>query len=368
MLKKPKELSLLITTLFMGFLDRAVYFFENAVYEVLRGIAIALTVVLVLAGLLYFQTPKLSSHLYYLLSSNLYKTSQPSRQNNNNVLGAQTVKEHPVVIKDIPVPKITAKSALVIDMDTGRTLFDLNSDAKYAPASTTKLVTALVSLNLYTLDQDLSVPEFCTTLDSQRVGLLAGKHYSVKDLLYSLLIESAGDSACVLATSKMAYGDFVQLMNDTAAEMDMANTHFSNPVGLDGINGDQISTAEDLYKLTNAALKSDLIREIVKTREYRFKYTDKPSVFGPLAAPDKNKASEIPEDPEIYIFNTNKLLWDIPQTIGVKTGTTAEAGEVLIYEYKDDLRTLLIIVMGSTDRFEDTKALLGWVTAKYSWE
>ena len=68
------------------------------------------------------------------------------------------------------------------------------------------------------------------------------------------------------------------------------------------------------------------------------------------------------------IYNTNKLLWEIPNTVGVKTGTTVAAGEVLIYEYKDEIKDVVIIVMGSADRFTDTRNLLNWTFSTFLWE
>ena len=69
-----------------------------------------------------------------------------------------------------------------------------------------------------------------------------------------------------------------------------------------------------------------------------------------------------------HVINTNNLLWEVPGTVGIKTGTTRAAGEVLIYEYQKDLKDIVIIVMGSTDRFEDTKKVLKWVLSSYIWE
>jgi len=257
----------------------------------------------------------------------------------NNVLGVSSTRQFPYVDKEIPYPVISAKSAIVADLKTKKILFNLNGDVKLAPASTTKLMTAVVSLDMYQLNQLLEVPSFCTTIEGQKAGFKEGEEISVENLIKTMLVTSAGDSACVLAASKLSYNDFVNAMNSKALDLEMKDTSFTNPIGLDGVNGTHYSTANDLLKLTVYTLKNELVRESVKTKELDF---------------DGKK-----------LMNTNKLLMEIPQTVGVKTGTTAEAGEVLIYEYKDEVKDLIIIVMGSKDRFEDTKALLNWTISSY---
>jgi D-alanyl-D-alanine carboxypeptidase (penicillin-binding protein 5/6) len=137
-------------------------------------------------------------------------------------------------------------------------------------------------------------------------------------------------------------------MNEKAKNLGMKKTSFSNPVGLDA-DGNQVhySTAKDLYKLASASTSNPLIKDIVSKRYYYIETEDQ-------------KFTK-------YITNTNKLLSEIPHTTGIKTGTTAGAGEVLIYEYEADGKDLIIVVMGSSDRFYDTRALLSWTLRSYDW-
>src|SRR5258708_16310878 len=120
-----------------------------------------------------------------------------------------------------------------MDLTTSKPLYQLNSLAKMAPASTTKLMTALVALDLYKLDDVVEVPNICTLIDSERAGFKPGDQVLIKDMLYALLIKSAGDAACTLAIDKVTYGQFVTLMNKKAQQLGMHNTSFTNPVGLD---------------------------------------------------------------------------------------------------------------------------------------
>jgi D-alanyl-D-alanine carboxypeptidase len=203
-------------------------------------------------------------------------------------------------------------------------------------------MTALVASDLYGLDEEIKVPNFCTTVEGSKAGFSEGETVKVEDLLRALLISSSGDAACTLATGKISYSDFVEKMNNKASEIGMNSTSFTNPVGLDGTDGLNYSTAKDLYLLSRKAMSNELIKNTVNNKEIEI---------------GKRK-----------ITSTNKLLWEIPETIGIKTGTTAAAGEVLIYEYADRIKNIEIIVMGSADRFADTKTLLTWTLQSFVWE
>lgn len=283
---------------------------------------------------------------YSSLFAGVLKSLYPNNYSGGVVLGAGDSKSlAPFLLKTVEKPGISAKSALVVDVVSGKILYDLNKDEKSAPASTTKLMTAVIALDIYSLDETLVVSGECTNVEGQKAGLYSGMTISVKDLVNVLLINSSGDAACVLSGGATSNTDFVNLMNLKAQKISMENTRFTNSIGLDGENGSHYSTVTDLYKLAKYAINNKIIKDIVKTKEYTL--DDSSRNF------------------EIKVFNTNKLLWNIPETVGIKTGTTQSAGEVLIYEYKSGEKDLIIIVMGSVDRFSDTKALLNWALESY---
>lgn len=264
------------------------------------------------------------------------------------VLGASEKKaDYPALVEDLGFPAVSAESVFAVDVDTDRVLVDINGEKKLPPASTTKLATALVALDLYKLDEYLSVPEFCTVVESQRTGFYPGEEVKVMDLMYALLVYSGGDAACTLANGRGDGNKFVSLMNDKAHVLGMNDTHFTNSVGLDSNNGDHVSTASDLYLLAKSARKSDFLKEIFKTKEFTL-----------------SDGQEFTKT----VRNTNDLLWTIPGTIGIKTGRTYAAGEVLIYEYYLEDKDVIIVVMGSDDRFSDTANVLDWVLGSYSWK
>lgn len=233
-----------------------------------------------------------------------------------------------------PMASISAQAAYVVDSKTGATLFEKNAETKLPMASLTKIMTALVVLKNFSLEEIVSVPEVCTQIPSLRVGYEAGAKIAVEDLLYGMLVTSAADAACAL--SHHYPGDFLYLMNQEAQELELDNTHFENEVGLDDENGNHFSTARDLTQLSAEALKSGVFRKIVGTKEWQ------------------------------GAFSTNELLLTLPGTTGIKTGYTQKAKECLAISYERDGREIIGILLGSDDRFGEVEVILEWVFAAYS--
>jgi D-alanyl-D-alanine carboxypeptidase (penicillin-binding protein 5/6) len=117
---------------------------------------------------------------------------------------------------------------------------------------------------------------------------------------------------------------------------------------LDDADGQNLASAEDLAKLGMFAVKNDFIKETVRLKDFEIRDLDGKYVK--------------------RLATTNKLLAEIPESVGIKTGTTTGAGEVLIYEYAKDKIDIVIVVMGSSDRFKDVTDALNWVLASYEWE
>lgn len=265
------------------------------------------------------------------------------------------------------VPSITvdAKSALLIDLDSDQVLYDQDADQQRYPASITKIMTALLTLEAVgrgELDLSTEVTVDAAALtditdDSSTANLKAGEVISVKDLLYCLLVSSANEAANILAMT--VCGDiptFVDRMNQRAQELGMTGTHFANPHGLH--NPDHYSTAWDIYKMTKQAMTHAAFREIVSTSYYTVPATN-------LSA-------------ERNLINTNALLtsgkypgYTFSGTIGVKTGSTGQAGFCLVAAAQKRGHTLVSVVLGAenpTDskgnvqrkQFSESKKLLDW--------
>ncbi len=237
------------------------------------------------------------------------------------------------------MPPITARAALLADARTGEVLLSYNADQPLPPASTTKMMTALVTLERVRPDEVVTVPAEAL-IGNASMGLRAGEQLTVEDLLYGLLMVSGNDAAMALAYHVGGSPEaFVALMNQKAAEMGLSHTHFVNPHGLDA--PDHLASAADLLAIARAGLENDLFAQIVAT-------------------PQKQVAGRL-------LINRNELLTTYPGADGVKTGTTDAAGQCLVASATREGGRAISIVLGSRDRYADSRALLDHYFTYYGW-
>ena len=242
------------------------------------------------------------------------------------------------------VPAIAAAGVLIKDIPSGMVLYAKNERVKFPPASTTKIMTALISLEKYHLDDVMTVKTIVN--DGKKMGLVLGEQITVESLLYGALVHSANDAAYVLAENYPGgVAKFVEKMNEKAKQLNLSETHFANPIGFDDVN--QYTTARDLAKLAQIALTDKIFSKIVGTKS--------------ITVSDVN----------FYNFhdlkNVNELLGKVAGVSGVKTGFTENAGEILVSEVKKQDRTVLFVVLKSGDRFGDTTRLIDWVFSNFTW-
>lgn len=241
-------------------------------------------------------------------------------------------------------PQTSALAATVIDNKTGITLFEKNSDGKRLPASTTKLMTALVALERCLPQTVLKVGY--VEPEGTQMGLATGDEVTVESLLYGLLVPSGNDAAFVLAYScANSYQNFIAEMNKKAKDLGMVNTHFANPAGFDSPL--QYSTARDLTKLSRAAVANPLISKIVATRSIVVTDTLGTKTY--------------------YLENVNKLLGKVLGVEGVKTGQTEGSLENLVAKTTRQNNTIITVVLGSGDRFGETTQLIEWAFKNHEW-
>lgn len=251
----------------------------------------------------------------------------------------------PVLKDGAKYPILSAQSVMVVDLNSGVTLYEKDPNKALLPASTTKIVTALVAIDTYAPDQVLKVGR--VTVEGQKMGLVMGEEMKFIDLLNGLLIYSANDAAEVLANNHPGGRDlFIGLMNKKVKDLGLNNTHFSNPTGLD--NGAQYSTTRDLAVVAKVAMQNPTFAQIVGTKEKTVKSVD-------------NRFAH-------RLVNINKLLGEVPGVLGVKTGWTENARENLVTYIDRDGRKVMTVVLGSSDRFGETKELIEWVYSNYIWE
>lgn len=251
----------------------------------------------------------------------------------------------PVLIGSKNFPILSGQGVVVIDGDSNTTLFEKNADNKFLPASTTKILTALVCLDYYKLDDTLTV--YNPSVDGQKMGLLKGEQMSVLNLLNGLLIYSANDAAIVLAQNYPGGIDaFISAMNAKAASLHLDNSHFANPIGLDDEN--QYTTPRDMIRLAKVAMQNPTFAEIVGTKDK-------------IISDSSGRFS-------FKLKNINELLKTVNGVQGIKTGWTEGAKENLITYVSRDNHKIYIALLGSTDRFGETRELIDWIFGNYVWQ
>ena len=233
--------------------------------------------------------------------------------------------------------QIKARAAVVINAATGRVLFAKNPDVKLMPASTTKLVNALVVLDRAKLDDVTTVSARAAAQPPSKAGLKPGDRLTIRTLLYAALMKSANDAAVALAEAVAGSEEaFVRMMNEKAAEIGADDTRFINANGLPG-RGQHI-TARDLAIIMKHAIKYPLLREIMGTRVKEVSTKDGKTMF---------------------IKNTNRLLWSDDEVLGGKTGYTRKAKHCFVCAGERDNDTIIVALLG-----EPQRALL-WKEAEY---
>lgn len=241
-------------------------------------------------------------------------------------------------------PVFSAKAIYILDLESNTVLYQKNSKTSIFPASLTKIMTAVIALDNYQADQVLTVKSADHSIGNT-MNLEPKDSLTATDLIYGLLIASGNDAALTLAENfPGGYSQFVVAMNQKAKDLGLEETHFNNVSGVEDIN--HLSSAQDLTKLTQIALKNVIFRKAVGT-----KYKEITSVNG-------NKYS---------LTSTNELLEIVPGIQGVKTGWTPEAGECLITLVNQNNHPIIITVLGSENRFEETKQIIDWVYNNFSW-
>lgn len=262
-----------------------------------------------------------------------------------------TIEKPKKLLNPLPVlstnffPVVSAQGALAVDISSGVTLYEKDADLRLLPASTTKIMTALVALDSYPLDKILKVDGL--KIDGQKMGLIKGEEISVENLLYGLLVYSANDAAEILAINYPEGREaFVDTMNKKAKELSLENTNFANPIGFDDTS--HFSTARDMIRLASIAMENPLFSKIVGTKKIEVK-----SIDGKITH---------------SLTNINTLLGEVPGVLGVKTGWTEGARENLVSFIDRDERKILITILGSQDRFGETKEIIDWIFKSYHWK
>ena len=236
-------------------------------------------------------------------------------------------------------PRLSARSATLMDAATGRLLYASHAEDPSLIASTTKIMTALAICEAGDLDRTVTIPPEAVGIEGSSMYLKAGEVLSVRDLLYGLMLRSGNDAAAALALADSgSLPGFVQKMNDRAAALGLQHTHYANPHGLD--SDENYSTAHDLALLTRYALQNPDFSAIVSTKS--------------ITIGDR------------ILTNHNKLLWQYPGAVGVKTGYTKTSGRILVSAAERDGRCLIAVTISDPNDWADHTALLDYGFSQFS--
>lgn len=246
----------------------------------------------------------------------------------------------PYLLNPVVKPALTAKSVYVVDLESFTPVLEKNEHIRYSPASTTKIITALTAENIFLPQSTLTVKRSFD--EGQIIGLVMGEKITFENLLYGLLVASGNDAAYAIADNhSLGLDDFVVKMNETAKSLNMKDSEFKNPAGLDDFG--QHTSAYDLALAARALLADSFLAKIVSIKQITVSDADF-KIFHDLK-------------------NINKLLGEIPGIGGLKTGYTEDAGENLVTFYKKNNHKFIVVVLGSEDRFEDTTRIVTWINS-----
>ena len=227
--------------------------------------------------------------------------------------------------------EVSAQSAILLDGETGRVLWEKNADKKSLIASTTKIMTALVVLENTDMSDVVEIPAEAAGIEGSSMYLKAGECRTVEELLYGMMLASGNDAAAALAIHVAgSIEEFASMMNEKAQVLELGGIHFANPHGLD--SEENYGTARSLARLAACAMEREDFRRIVSAKTY---VCDGHS-----------------------ISNHNKLLWRYEGADGVKTGFTKKAGRLLVGSAEQNGRRLVAVTVNAPDDWEDHRRLL----------
>lgn len=257
--------------------------------------------------------------------------------------------------------QLFARSACLMDADSGRVLYDKNGQQKMANASTTKIMTCIVALEEGNLDDVVTVSDVAAKQPKVHLGMKKGDQFTLGDLLYSLMLESHNDSAVAIAEHiGGSVADFAKKMNQKAAEIGCNDTYFITPNGLDGQDefGKHSTTAQDLSRIMKYCIKEspqkDAFLEITRTPSYSF----------------WNKAETI----SYNCNNHNAFLGMMEGALSGKTGFTGDAGYCYVGALERDGKTFIVSLLAcgwpnnKTYKWSDTAKLMNYGLEQYQYQ
>jgi D-alanyl-D-alanine carboxypeptidase (penicillin-binding protein 5/6) len=266
-----------------------------------------------------------------------------------NVAGQYLIRRHYPPLVFLPpgrkTPSVCASAAILLEVRSGAVLFAKNSEIRRAPASTTKIMTAIVALEKGRLRQVVRVSRRAAATGGSTLWLQAGDRFILKELLEGMMLHSGNDGSMAVAEGVAgSIAHFVRLMNSKAKEIGALHTNFRNPHGLRAPS--HYTTALDLALITRYGLADRRFAKLVKTKTASLEWYDSTK--------------------QATLRNTNRLLWSLEGVDGVKTGTTNEAGHCLVASATRDGKQLIAVALNSCNRWRDCVNLLEYGFANFT--
>ncbi|HZT07830.1 MAG TPA: LysM peptidoglycan-binding domain-containing protein [Chloroflexota bacterium] len=251
----------------------------------------------------------------------------------------------PRKVRDLSPGLISAEHAVVVDDESGEILWAKDANTPVPPASLTKIVTALVTLDHANLTDNVVVHVDSRKMtDSTVMGLYPGEQLTVEDLLYGMMLPSGNDAALALAQYVAGTKEsFADLMNEKVRSLGLTGSHFVNPHGLDAAG--HVASAYDMAMLAREGMRNPAFRSLAAARTY-----------------------DTPHGKGYSLSNLNQLLWRYPGADGVKIGFTDAAGRAIVGSATRDGHRVIVVALRSADTYADCSALLDWAFGSYSWQ
>lgn len=229
-----------------------------------------------------------------------------------------------------------ARAMIVLEGNSNETLYSYNAHERLPMASTTKIVTAIVAIeNCKNFDEKFQVSDKAVGMEGTSIYLKSGEKLNMRELLYGLILASGNDCAVAIAEYFESEENFVSMMNDLVTKLELNDTHFDNPHGLD--SDTHYTSAYDLAVITAYALENPIFKEIVSTERMVIEPTE---IYQAR-----------------YLKNKNKLLFKYENNIGVKTGFTDKAGRCLVNAHEENGLEIISVVLNCQPMFEECERL-----------
>lgn len=248
-----------------------------------------------------------------------------------------------LALSALAAPDVSAKSAILIEVESGKVLYQKNAFVRLPMASTTKIMTAIVAIEKGNLEKTVTVSRDAVGVEGSSIYLKPNEKLTLEALVYALLLQSANDAATAIAIEVGGSVEgFAKLMNAKAEELGLTATHFTNPHGLD--DEEHYTSAYDLAKIAAYALSNETFRTICST----YKKT----------IPDSDDGTRV-------LVNHNKLLRLYEGAIGVKTGFTKRSGRCLVGAAERDGLTLVSVTLDAPNDWNDHEKMLDFGFSTY---